>query len=371
MPWLARPLKSWRWAVAAIGLVVLVSLPAVVAALPAGAQSISAGALLQRVKAAGNVDYSGDAVSTGGIVLPVTTTFSDLTDLFGSTTHLRIWWRGTSDWRVDTITPVGEADVHGDAAGTWTWDYQKNSAVRSETAQVRLPRAADVDPAQLGRRLLSEADPDEVQSLPARRVAGRDAAGLRLTPKDPDSTIDRVDVYVDVPTGLPVSVSVYGAGVSRPAMQTAYLALSTQAPSAAAVAFSPPRGAKTRFERVTDLADGANRYAPFRPAAELAGYPLRTRVEGLGAVGTYGRGVTVLSAVPLPSRYSGSLRSQIAVVPGVTQVSDGALLQVGPLSLLLTADRDGVAWLIGGTVTPATLERAAGGLPARGDVRND
>ena len=369
MPWLVRLLKRWRWAVFVVGLAVLVSLPALIAALPAGAQTISASTLLQRVKGADNVDYSGDAVSTGGIVLPVTTSFSDLTDLFGSTTHLRVWWRGTSDWRVDTITPVGETDVHGDAAGTWTWDYQKNSAVRSETAQVRLPRVADVDPAQLGRRLLSEANADEVHLLPARRIAGRDAAGLRLTPADSNSTIDRVDIYVDVPTGLPVSVAVYGAGASRPAMQTAYLALTTKTPSAATVAFTPPRGAKTRFERVTDLADGANRYVPLRPAAELAGYPLRTRVEGLGAVGTYGRGVTVLSAVPLPSRYSGSLRSQIAVVPGVTQVSQGDLLQVGPLSLLLTADHNGGAWLLGGTVTAATLQRAAGGLPAQGGPR--
>lgn len=354
----------WRWSVVLVGVAVLVSLPAVVAALPVHARPVPAAALLRDIARSSQVGYSGDAESVGGLALPVTTAFSDLTDLFGGRTRLRVWWRGTDEWRADSLTASGETDVHRDQSGTWTWNYERNTATRADEPSVRLPRAADVDPAQLGRRLLSEARPAEVRSLPARRVAGRPAAGLRLVPADPRSTIGRVDVWADPTTGLPVDVAVYGRGGGRPLLATSYLSLSTVRPAARTVAFSPPPGARTRFEQVTDLADAANRFAPFHPAQALAGYPLRQRVASQGAVGTYGRGVTVLSAIPLPGRVSGPLRRQLAGVPGLTSVAQGSVLTVGPLGMLLTTAGDrGRSWLVVGTVTTATLQQAAGELP--------
>lgn len=361
---LARHGVGWRWALVLLGAAVLVSLPAAVAALPIRGTTASSTELLQKVARSSTVGYSGDAESIGGLALPVTTAFSELTDLFGGRTRLRVWWLSTDQWRGDTISATGESDVHRDPSGTWTWDYQRDTATRADEPSVRLPRAADVDPAQLGRRLLSEARPGEVRTLPARRVAGRPANGLQLVPADPRSTIGRVDVWVDSASGLPVDVAVYGRGTGRALLQTSYLSLRTVRPSARTIAFSPPPGARTRFERVTDIADAANRFAPFLPAQTLAGYPLRQRVEGLGAVGTYGRGVTVLTAIPLPGRISGPLRTQLAAVPGVTNVAAGSILTVGPLGLLLTTEGErGRSWLVAGTVTTATLQQAAGQLP--------
>lgn len=364
MSWLIRHGALWRWSIVMVGAAVLVSLPAVVAALPVHARSAPAANLLRAVARSSQVAYSGDAESVGGLVLPVTSAFSELTDLFGGRTRLRVWWRGTDAWRADTLTAAGETDVHRDQSGTWTWDYERDTATRADEASVRLPRAADVDPAQLGRRLLSEARPDEVRTLPARRVAGRAAAGLQMVPDDPRSTIGRVDVWADSATGLPLAVAVYGRGGGRALLATSYLSLSTARPAQATIAFSAPPGARLRFEQVTDLADAANRFAPFLPAPSLAGYPLRRRVEGLGAVGTYGRGVTVLTAIPLPGRVAGPLRTQLAAVPGLTTVAQGSVLTVGPLGLLLTtAGEQDRSWLVVGTVTTATLQRAADELP--------
>jgi hypothetical protein len=104
-------------------------------------------------------------------------------------------------------------------------------------------------------------------------------------------------------------------------------------------------------------------FAPFLPPAELAGYPLRERLDGLGSIGTYGRGVTVLAAVPLPGQVAASLDDQLAKTPGLQETTAGPLLAVGPLSLLLT-DRiaGGRSWLLTGTVTTAALLRAAADL---------
>src|SRR4030095_15799145 len=93
----------------------------------------------------------------------------------------------------------------------------------------------------------------------------------------------------------------------------------------------------------------------------LAGRP---GINGLGSVGTYGSGLTLLVAVPLPGRISRPLRDQVTKTPGATRPDEGVRLAVGPLSLLLTDSRNRRSWLITGTVTAQTLDTAAAQLPA-------
>ena len=45
----------------------------------------------------------------------------------------------------------------------------------------------------------------------------RSAAGLRMTPADPASTVGRVDIWADPSSGLPLMVEVFGRGSGRPA----------------------------------------------------------------------------------------------------------------------------------------------------------
>ncbi|HYT10446.1 MAG TPA: hypothetical protein VEL73_07265, partial [Mycobacteriales bacterium] len=266
-----------------------------------------------------------------------------------------------------------ETGLYRDVDGLWTWNYERGTSVRTTEPSVRLPRGPDLDPAGLGRRLLSEARPAEVSRLPARRVAGRAAPGLRLRPADPGSTVDRVDAWIDPGSGLPLRVGVYGAGSSRPVVETWYLDFDPRTPATSILAFDPPYPARTRGEINPDLAAAIDTFSGVEPPGELAGLPRRVRVEGLGSVGTYGTGMTVLVAVPLPGGVSESLTDQLAKAPGaVTGGSGGGgtvRLAVGPLSVLVTDPPGRRGWLFTGTVTAATLDRAAAeiaALPPRG-----
>ena len=89
------------------------------------------------------------------------------------------------------------------------------SATSSAYSPVRLPDDADLAPPALARRLLAGARPAELRRLPSRRVAGR-SAGAAPAPGEPTTTIERVDVWADTATGLPLRVEAYGAG-ARPA----------------------------------------------------------------------------------------------------------------------------------------------------------
>lgn len=356
------------------GVAALVALPLAVGALPARTDDLSVPELLGRVDRSAGSGYSGYAEAFGGLALPRTDALTAVTDLLGDRTRLRVWYRGERDWRVDLLQPAGEAGLRRDLDGVWSWDYERDAAVQTPEAPVRLPRAADLEPAALGRRLLSEARPGEVTRIDSRRVAGRSAQGLRLVPADPGSTVRRVDVWVDAPTGQPLRVEVWADG-PRPVVETAFLDFAAGTPAASTTRFRPPEGAQVSRELNSDVAAAINLFSPVVPPTTLAGLPLRQRVDGLGSVGTYGTGLTVLVAVPLPGRISGPLRDQLTGTPGITingepppRLPDGSVfvpegarlgLAAGPLQLLLIDPPDSRAWLLTGTVTATTLERAA------------
>jgi hypothetical protein len=356
-----------RWLIVAAGVLVLLLAPYALSQLPAGHSSISARALLARVASSSDVPYSGYAEAHGSLGLPAVPEFSSLADLLGGTTDLRVWWRGGKSWRVDAVSLTGESDVHQDAGGIWTWDYESNRATRANYEQAppaRLPRSDDLAPASLARRLLDQATAGEVSRLADQRIAGHDAAGLQLRPAQPASTISRVDVWALPSSGLPVRVTVYGRS-GAVVLSSSLLDLSTATPSSADTAFTAPAGARTRRDDIPDLVAAVDEFVSAVPPARLAGF---ARVPGStgrsDSVGLYGRGVTLFAAVPLPSRLAHEIDARL----GGTDDGTPDTLAFGPLTLRLTAAvANGSRWLLAGTVTEATLAKAEKQLPSVSD----
>ena len=151
--------------------------------------------------------FSGYAVSAGNLALPVTDQLSSVADLFSDRTTMRVWWRGPADNRVDVVTPAGETGTHTGAGA------HLDLAVRERRRRPGTPRTRwscpprrTCCPPRSGRRLLSEAADGELSRIGARRVAGRDALGVRLTPSDAAASVSRADIWVDADTGLPLQV---------------------------------------------------------------------------------------------------------------------------------------------------------------------
>jgi hypothetical protein len=148
---------------------------------------------------------------------------------------------------------------------------------------------------------------------------------------------------------------------------TRFVDLSVGAPDSSALAFSPPQDARVRTDDVVDLADAANRFASRVPPPTLAGLRARkapAEVEP-GAVGLYGRGPTVLLAIPLWHRVTHRIRDDLRKQPGMQELDEGILVAAPPVRLLL-ADSKGNddSWLLAGTVTREALVEAAHDLAA-------
>ena len=360
--------RRWRWLVVLLSAAVLVALPTVSGLLhPQLAGPMPAALLLERIDGTATTPYSGYASATGGLALPPSGQWESVVRMLRGTTRMRVWFRSARDWRVDSVTATGEVGQHRTAVGLWTWDYEHNRATLEtggpgEDPAVRLPAAADLLPPALAHRLLSGARPSEVSSLASRWVAGREAQGLRLRPSDPRSTIGRVDVWADRASGIPLQVEVVAAagGVGAPVMVADFTDFSTRTPTARETAFAPAAAVRVSGRSRPDLVAMVSRFADASGPVVLAGLPRNLAVAGSSGVPVYGRGVTELVAVPLWPEQAVGLRRELSRAPGTTSTDGGLALSVGPVGLLLTApDEDADAWLLTGTVTPATMATAA------------
>ena len=341
-----------RWGIVAAGLVLLLATPFVVAAWPVPQAGLSATEVLARIRASQDVAFSGQVEAEGHLGLPQEDELESLAQLLGGRTELRVWWADADTWRTATVRPTGETDVFHragpDGRGeSLRWVYESKRVTSYPDPPVRLPLAADLLPNVLARHVLQGARAEEVTRLPDRRIAGRTALGLRLTPADPESSIAAVDVHADAATGLPLAVAIHGPGTA-PAVTTTFTTVSLERPKAETLRFTAPPDATLHRDVVIDLASAADRYAELAAPRTLLGFERRAPTD---AVGVYGRGPTMLLAVPLWERYSERLRAELARRPDVRHLAQGELVTAGPLTVLLGHRRDDRAWLVAGTVT--------------------
>ena len=350
----------------ALAAVLLVSVPVAVRHRPGGGPVTAPTAeLLALVQGSGAVGWSGRAQSRGSLALPSSESFATLGQLLGEQVELRAWWRSPRTWRVDRIRSTGETDTFRDGGGQVRWIFESERATFSPVSRIRLPDAVDVLPATLGRDLLQGARLDELSALAGRRVAGVDAVGLALRPSGPETTVDRVDLWFEPTTGLPLRVDLYGRDAAVPVLTTAFTDLTLAAPDPADVRFSAPAGVTLAYEESTDVAAAANALEQLDLPATVAGLGTRDGRDP-GAVGVYGRGPTTVIVFPLRGSVARPLRDQLDRNAGTTQTAAGTLAPIGPVTVLLTRiPGRGGGFLLAGTVTPETLTAAAAELQAQ------
>src|SRR6476469_1880721 len=191
--------------------------------------------------------------------------------------EIRVWWRAPTDNRLDVVTAGGETGTYRDAHGTWTWEYEADRATRTDNAPLALPTPPDLLPNTLAGRLLAEAEPGELSRIGADRIAGRDALGIRLVPAAAASSVDRVEIFVDAETGLPLRVRVFAKGAGNPALDTRFVDLDVSLPAAGVTSFTPPPGASIELGDTLGVPQNAARELPPVPLPDtLAGLPRRS-----------------------------------------------------------------------------------------------
>ena len=357
--------QAWRRWAAVLGVVaVLCSVPVVISAWPARAAEVEPPALRDRIAASADRAYQGYAQSSGLLPLPPLPNLEQVTDLLSKKTEMRVWYAARDRWRVDVIDGSTERDVYQTPESQYVWDFGDSQLTRIVGDQpVRLPRAADLTPPELVRRILGLATGDRLSALPGKRVAGIQAAGLRIVPATADTTVDHIDVWAEPPTGVPVQAEVTARGGQRPVFITRFLELDLTTPDRATV--TPPEdhdGIGFTVTEAPDILGAINRRRPAFLPDTLAGMPRRDAVDGVSAAGVYGTGLARFVVAGLPGRFGGEAYDRVATFGTDVPVPVGvaAVIGTGLLSVMVVqADR---TYLVAGLVQPAVLARVAADL---------
>ncbi|MBA3350384.1 MAG: hypothetical protein H0T12_07485 [Actinobacteria bacterium] len=347
------------------GVALLAASPALLTALPVPEPHVGAGALLQRVLDSQDVSYSGLAVSRAGLKLPDVRGAGRLAALFGESTRMRVWYESPVRWRVDELTPVGERDVYLDSAGTLFWDSGSRIATRIlGKGEVRFARPADLLPSELGRRLATASSSAKVASLPAERIAGVTAAGVRVSPVETATTLSHADLWADPVTGLVLRVELTARGFDEPIISASFLELEQRPPPAGLTHFDIPADAAFQISEAPDFARAVNRYSPFVLPDSVAGYTLRS--QPARAAGTYGKSFELVAVLAVPLRFFPAER--LEGLPEVSGPWGSGRLARSPLLNALTIVDVGreIAYVLGGTVKPSRLIEVASSLYRQG-----
>jgi hypothetical protein len=362
-----------RWLVVAAAVAALLAAPAVVAALPTGAPAVDLTRLVARMRASAGQPFEGYAVSSGTAGLPALPQLSDVADLLDGDSRLRIWYASPWRWRVDVIDTGSERDTYQVVDAQLTWDYGRSTLTALEGPPlVRLPRGADLVPPDLARRLLAGTAADRLSALPAKRIAGIAAAGVRVTPASRYTTVGHVDLWADPATGLPLEVSVTGRRATEPVLVTRFMDVALHMPNDDVL--TPPgvrEGIGYTVVDSTDVVQDLSRRLAVPLPDNLAGQP-RARTD-LGGVATYGSGLAQFVVVPVP-RDLGYDAERRALRGGGKRYDfpdgDGVLIAT-PLVSVLAMDSHPVrrTYLLAGLVDPSLLRQAGAELSSWGSIR--
>lgn len=363
--------QAWlRWAAVACGTAALCALPVVAGALPVPHSPISASALRARILASAHVPYQGYAESVASLGLPDLPDLSDASMLLDGTTDQYTWYRSPAHWRAEISTPAGEQDTYQVGAVTYLWDYGGDLLTRVVGSQpARLPRAADLLPPALGRRLLAlAAGTGRISGLPSRRIAGIDTAGLQVRAADPRTSIAAVDIWADPATGLPAAVQVFARGSGRPVLTSSFLQLTEARPALSVVTPKPAPGVAVTTAELPDVSEFLTGIGPTLPG-RLAGFARTPIRDGITWVGAYGTGFARFAVIPLPGRV-GTQAISTALAAGAVQIEpqNGTIVVIRTplLAVALASSRfGGPVFLLAGPVTPTVLQRAASAVMAR------
>jgi hypothetical protein len=363
--------SSWRWLCVGAATLALCLLPSLVGAVQTGGATAHPHDLLRAIQTSADRPYQGYAESRSTLGVPDLPALDQVAALASGTTRIRAWYASPDAWRAAVVDPTGEVDVYGTPQGTYTWDFARN--LLTETVgqlPARLPRAADLLPPELARRLLADTAGATVTTLPGRRVAGISAAGLRVSPADPDTTVGRIDVWADPVSGLPLQVDVRARAGGAPLVSTRFLQVRQTRPADGVLTPARPASAGFTTTNGSDLLSALPQVR-YRPLPDSLAGRLRAPAgpDTPPIAAAYGSGLATFAVVTLPGRYAARTLNAVRANGGIPislPAGEGYQASSPLLSLVVVARPGGRrTFLLAGLVAPAVLQQAAAELVTR------
>jgi outer membrane lipoprotein-sorting protein len=293
----------------------------------------------------------------------------------------RVWLAADGRFRVELQSDRGDAQIVDDGRRVTVYDPASKTAytlpshaAADRSRDGRTPTLADVD-----RALARLAHTWTVSGARPGTTGGRPSYTVRIAPKDDGGLLGAAELAWDAAKGVPLRAAVYAQGEDEPVLEleardVSFGAIPRSTLSASlpagtdVVEIDPPAGAAGRPSHVRGVA-AVSRRLDFQLAApaSLAGLP-RTDVrlvrmrDGAGALSTYGSGMGTIAVFQRKASASTDGHVDGLRLPAINIDGATGTELATPLGTVLTFTRDGVAYVVAGSVPPAAAENAARGL---------
>jgi len=307
----------------------------------------------------------------------------------------RLWIAGDGRFRLELQSDAGDAQIVSDGKLVTVYDSASKTVYRAklpdEAARAGKPeKDKKLTLAKIQRTLDRVARYWTVSGAKPTSTADRPTYTVRISPKDDGGLLGAAEVAWDAVRGAPLRAAVYAQGQANPVLELEAEEISYDAVSDSDVSATPPAGAKVidlspkgagehskrKRVEVTGV-DAVRRNVDFKLAApaELAGLPRRevrlVDFDGRkGALSIYGEGMGAIAVLQRKAdkadkaaddekqqQGQGDLRLPEINIDGAT----GTELATA-LGTLVTFERDGIAYVVAGSVAPVAAENAARGL---------
>ncbi|HEX6020869.1 MAG TPA: hypothetical protein VFZ00_02655 [Solirubrobacter sp.] len=292
----------------------------------------------------------------------------------------RLWLAGDGRLRLELQSSEGDAQIVADGERYMVYD------ARSKTAYVgRLPQRKEkpqrrerpsLEAVQRGLEQLGETW--TLSGATPTSTAGQPTYTVRVSPKDDGGLLGALELAWDAVRGVPLRAAIYAQGSDDPVLELEATDVSygkipasrvdTTVPAGAKVTeIDPPagvdaRGKPTHVEGVDEVARRLD--FPLVAPDELAGLPRRSvrlirMGSETGAVSVYGRG---LGAILVFQTKATPQQRPMLTLPQVNIDGATGTELATALGTMVTFTRDGVRYMVVGSVPPVAAENAARGL---------
>jgi outer membrane lipoprotein-sorting protein len=274
----------------------------------------------------------------------------------------RLWLSPGHGLRLELQSENGDAQIVGNERSFFVYDGTSNTVYQGRTRKhrERHHRVPSVSRIQRGLDKARNHKLDISGPTPGN-IAGQPAYTVRVGPGRPGGLLGAVELAWDAAHGLPLRVAVYARGNSDPVLELVATEISYGPVDASNFAIEPPADA----EQVNLSMRGRGhrgRKVPFQVSAPktLAG---RKRVgirrhHGVAFI-RYGKGLDGLLVI---EKAAGKSRHDRLELPTVDVNGSTAKVLDTPLGSVVTFERNGVEYIVLGSVHAADAEAAARGL---------
>jgi outer membrane lipoprotein-sorting protein len=316
----------------------------------------------------------------------------------------RLWVQKSGKFRLELQSDRGDAQIVSDGKQVTVYDASSNTVYRATLPKDAKDVAEPGDHAdekltlaKIQKALDELAKTWTVSGADPTSTANQPTYTVKISPKDDGGLLGAAQVAWDAVSGAPLRAAIYAQGQADPVLELVATEVSYDAVPDSAVDVTPPAGAKVndltsdsgsggagvgvyhdkqgahaRHDEAPSL-DAVKRALDFDLAApaELAGLPRReVRLVSLdgdrGALAIYGKGfgaIAVLAHKIDPSDAGNRKGDEPGLqLPAINiDGATGSELATA-LGTVVTFERDGVAYVVAGSVPPVAAENAARGL---------